>query len=104
VKERRARFTATAQQHINRERRWWFEDRDHREIFAAELEEAVKLAALLPAAGSPYPDAGIAGLRRMYLRKLSCHMYYTFDDEQVIVRALWGARRERGPNLGSSSD
>jgi len=24
---------------------------------------------------------------------------YTFDDDDVIVRALWGAHRERGPQL-----
>jgi len=24
-------------------------------------------------------------------------VYYTFDDHEVIVRAFWGARRERGP-------
>jgi len=27
------------------------------------------------------------------------HLYYTFDDARVIVRALWGARRERGPRI-----
>ena len=27
------------------------------------------------------------------------HLYYTFDDTRVIVRALWGARRERGPRI-----
>lgn len=27
------------------------------------------------------------------------HLYYTFSDDEVIVRALWGARRERGPQL-----
>jgi hypothetical protein len=48
VRERRVRFTVTAQRHIDRERRWWLENRDHREIFAAELEETVKLLALLP--------------------------------------------------------
>jgi len=27
---------------------------------------------------------------------LSASLYYTFDDHEVIVRAIWGARRERG--------
>jgi hypothetical protein len=26
-------------------------------------------------------------------------MYYTFDNTEVIVRAFWPARRERGPRL-----
>jgi plasmid stabilization system protein ParE len=102
LRERRVRFTATAQGHIDRERHWWLEHRDHRDIFAAELEDGVKILTLLPGAGAPYPEAGVAGLRRLYLEKITCHIYYTFDDEQVIVRALWGARRGRGPFFGSS--
>lgn len=97
--ERRVRFTATAQDHVARERRWWLENRDYRELFALELEDAVRMVALLPGAGTLYQESGVAGLRRLYLQKISCHIYYTFDEQQVIIRALWGARRERGPHL-----
>jgi hypothetical protein len=38
-------------------------------------------------------------LRRLYIRKLGCHLYYTFDEDDVIIRALWGARRKRGPTF-----
>jgi hypothetical protein len=93
--DRRVRFTATAQEHVVREQQWWLENRDYRHLFATELEEAVALVAHLPGAGTSYPDAGIPGLRRLYLQKISC----THDDHDVIVRALWGARRERGPAL-----
>ena len=55
--------------------------------------------ARLPGAGTLYSNAGIVGLRRLYLQMIGCHLYYTHDDHQVIVRALWGARRERGPLL-----
>ena len=71
--DRRVRFTATARRHVTREHTWWLENRDYRELFATEVEQAVRV--------------------------LGCHLYYTFDDHQVIVRALWGARRERGPAL-----
>lgn len=64
-----------------------------------ELDAALRVAAILPGAGAPYDKAGVAGLRRLYLSTAGCHVYYTFDDHQVIVRALWGARRERGPHL-----
>ena len=97
MKERRVRFTTTARAHIDRERQWWLRHRDYPEIFAAELEQAVKILAVLPGAGNPYPGAGVPGLRRLYLEKVAHHLYYTFDDEQVIVRAFWGARRSRGP-------
>jgi len=61
------------------------------------LEEAIRILAFLPGAGTTYPQADVAGLRRIYLRKVACHIYYTFDEQDVIVRAFWGARRGRGP-------
>lgn len=96
--ERRVRFTATAEEHVEREHAWWLEHRDYQEMFRSELDLAIQLVTLLPGAGSEYVRAGIPGLRRLYLRKIGCHLYYTFDDHDVIIRALWGARRERGPS------
>jgi hypothetical protein len=97
VKTRRVRFTATAQRHVRREKQWWLENRDHVEIFAIEMREALRIVKLLPGAGGAYPHARVQGLRRIYLPKVACHLYYTFDDDEVLVRALWGARRGRGP-------
>ena len=97
--ERRVRFTVTASRHVDRERAWWIENRDYREIFTTELEAATKVLAVLPGAGTQYPQARVLGLRRLYVEKLGCHLYYTFDDDHVIVRAFWGARRDRGPSL-----
>ena len=96
---RGVRFTATARGHVQREKAWWLENRVHPAIFATELEQALRIAAALPGAGTAYPDAGVTGLRRIFLRKTACHLYYTFDEHTVIVRALWGARRERGPRF-----
>ena len=97
MRQRRVRFTATARRHVGREKLWWLENRIHTEVFTAEFEEALRILALLPGAGTSYPQADVAGLRRIYLRKVACHIYYTFDEQEVIVRALWGARRGRGP-------
>ena len=96
---RLVRFTATARRHVLREEAWWVENRVHIDTFASELEDALRLVALLPAAGSAYAQAGVAGLRRMYVQKIDCHLYYTFDERQVVVRALWGARKRSGPRL-----
>ena len=96
---RRVRFTTTAQEHVGREKAWWIENRTHVDIFATELEYALKILAILPGAGTPYVHADVAGLRRLYLRKVACHLYYTFDDHEVIIRALWGAKRGAGPVL-----
>lgn len=97
MNDRRVRFTATAGRHLDHQRTWWLEHRDHQELFATELESAVAILAILPGAGTPYLRAGLRGIRRLYLRKIACHIYYSFNDDEVVVRALWGARRERGP-------
>ena len=97
MSRRRIRFTATARGQVTREKLWWLENRIHAEIFAAELEEALRILAFLPGAGTSYSRAGVTGLRRIYLRKVAYHIYYTFDDQDVIVRAFWSAQRGRGP-------
>ena len=94
---RRVRFTRTAEEHVTREKAWWLENRTHIDIFATEVEQALTIVAVLPGAGTSYGHADVAGLRRIYLRKIACHLYYTFDDDEVIVRALWGAKRSKGP-------
>jgi plasmid stabilization system protein ParE len=96
---RRVRFTDTANQHVDREQTWWLENRDRKGLFATELEHVAQILSLLPGLGTPYTETNIADLRRMYIRRLACHLYYTFDDNEVIVRAMWGARREHGPEL-----
>ena len=50
--ERRVRFTATASLHVDRERTWWLANRDHQDLFALEIEDAVHTLALLPGAGA----------------------------------------------------
>ena len=72
--------------------------RIHTEVFVTELEQALRVLALLPGAGTSYPQAGIAGLRRIYVRKVACHLCYTFDEHDVIVRAI-GCSPQRGPRL-----
>ena len=84
---------------MRREKSWWFENRTHTEIVASELEATLEIVARLRGAGKLYTEAGIPDLRRLYLQKIACHIYYSFDVNEVIVRALWGARRERGSQL-----
>lgn len=96
---RHVRFTATAQEHVRREKAWWLAHRDYLEVFSEELEQALDVIALLPGAGSDYGQSPVPGVRRVYLRRVDLHLYYTFDHREVIVRALWGARRAHGPGF-----
>jgi plasmid stabilization system protein ParE len=99
LKNRRLRFTATAQEHVRREKAWWLANRDHTDVFTEELEHALRIIGALPGAGTPYPQSPVPGVRRVYLRRVAAHLYYTFDRNEVIIRALWGSRRERGPRI-----
>jgi plasmid stabilization system protein ParE len=99
VNGRRVRFTAIAEKHIENKRAWWRKNRDNHEIFELELDQAIAQISALPGTGTGYPLAKIPGLRRIYLRKIDCHLYYTADDQTILVQAVWGARRQRGPRL-----
>ena len=91
MKLRRVRFTEGARAQIVEQKLWWVRNRDHMEVFGEELQEAVALLRISPAAGTGYPRPAIPGMRRIYLRRLSSHLYYTFDDDEVIVsRAVLG--------------
>jgi plasmid stabilization system protein ParE len=100
VTRRRVLFTATARDHVRLLKRWWQENSVRPEILHHDLEEAIKLISALPGIGSPYSSAPVLGIRRFYLERLVSHLYYTFDEHEVVIRALWHARRGSGPDFG----
>jgi hypothetical protein len=67
------------------------------------MEEALELLSAFPGIGSPYRSSPIVGVRRFYLKRLTSHLYYTFDHRELVIRALWHARRGSGPEFGSRS-
>ena len=84
---------------MKQEHTWWLANRDHKGLFSEALQEAIEILGVLPGAGTPYARTPIPGLRRIYVRALGCHLYYTFSETEVIVRAFWPARREHSPRL-----
>ena len=101
---RRVRFTATAREHVRLCHQWWLENSPRPEILYHDLREAIRMVSALPGIGSAYLMAPVAGVRRLYLERLMSHLYYSYDDSEVVVRALWHARRGSGPDLASSYD
>jgi hypothetical protein len=59
------------------------------------------MLSVAPGIGQPYSTGPIAGVRRLYLERLMSHVYYTYDQREVVVRALWHARRGAGPDFGA---
>ena len=97
--ERRVRFTETARQHLRREEVWLLENHGQAGALSDEIEGAVRILRVLPDVGTRQDRAGIVGLRRLYLERIGCHLYYTFDEKEVVVRAVWRARKRRGPRF-----
>ena len=94
---RRVRFTAIAERQFENERVWWRKNRDNKEVFEIALEHTLARIATHPETGAACRRPIPRGLRRCYVTKIACHLYYTSDEHTVMVRALWGARRARGP-------
>jgi plasmid stabilization system protein ParE len=100
VKRRRVQFTATARRHLLRERDWWVGNRQQVDAFASDFDRTIGLIATLPGVSSSYPH--VPGVRRVFVERINVHVYFTFDDDSVIIRAVWGARRRRGPRLADA--
>ena len=96
---RRVQFTETARVHVRAAITWWRENRLNTNILADEIEESVSLVSRLPGVGAKYDRSNVEGVRRLYLRRASYHVYYTYDAETVTIRGLWHARRDGAPPL-----
>lgn len=98
----KTRLTGPARQQADRIDRWWRENRPAaRDLFARELAEARALLAATPEMGSPYAERQGVLVRRTLLPKTHQHVYYEVDRENdlVMILAVWGAPRGRGPRL-----
>jgi len=81
VKRRHVLFVERARDQVLAAKSWWVESNLPVEILADEIEQAIAFLSWLPGAGSSYANAGVPGLRRLYLRRISSHLYYTFTHD-----------------------
>jgi hypothetical protein len=63
-------------------------NRDYPDVFTSELERALDIISRMPGVGSPYATSPVPRVRRVYLRRTSLHPYYTFDDREILIRAV----------------
>jgi plasmid stabilization system protein ParE len=98
----KVRFSRPAQKQADRLDRWWREHRsDTADLFARELEIARQTLLVEPNLGQTYIERRGVVVRRLLLPKTHNHVYYEYDDESgmVMILAVWGAPKERGPKL-----
>ena len=91
-----------ARQQVERAQRWWEANREKAPgLFLQELASAERQLMTLPESGEAWRIRGNKTIRRCLLEKTEQHLYYFYSPqrEEVLVLALWGARRGRGPRL-----
>ena len=95
-------FTPEAQEQADECDAWWRENRTAtRELFARELAGIKALLLDAPYIGAMYAVLDELPVRRMLLPKTRTHIYYSIDENRsvVMILAVWGAPRGRGPKL-----
>ncbi len=93
-------FTIEAEHQADACDAWW---RQHRPsasgLFARELSDAKGAIAGMPSIGRVYTILDGRPVRRLLLPKSRNHVYYVVEEECIVVHAVWGAPKGRGPNL-----
>jgi plasmid stabilization system protein ParE len=82
---------------------WWRENRPGSpDLFVEELAESFEIISSAPFAGRRYRNSVLMGTHRILLKGTRFHVYYLPRDDEVIVLAVWHARRGAGPPLRQS--
>lgn len=69
-------------------------------MFAQELLHVLDLLRANPNLGTRYEAARFGEtVRRILMPKAESHVYVAHVDNDVVILAIWGARRRRGPQL-----
>ncbi len=96
------RITDAADAQIEEIDDWWRDNRTAApDLFREELESAFERLAGQPKSGRAFPRPRYPDLRRTLLRRTAYQVYYIFlpMTDEVEVRAVWHARRGRGPPI-----
>ena len=90
-----------AQRLFEAEDTWWRNNRDSKDLFVEEFEQALKRLSSMPEAAPRYRRVRGKTIPRVLMEKTRCHVYYACDREHdlIEIHSVWGARRGRGPKL-----
>ena len=90
-----------AARQIERIQAWWSQHRPEAAgQFVEELTLAQERLRTSPESGTPYAESARGAVRRVLLRTRH-HLYYRYEPGQsrLVVLAVWGGPRSRGPRL-----
>jgi ParE toxin of type II toxin-antitoxin system, parDE len=96
-------FTRRAATHVEEAGRWWRNNRTKApDALREELDNALQLIASQPEVGATARNIKLAGVRRILLRRVNCHLYYRLVESprrSIEVVAFWHASRGQSPDL-----
>ncbi len=97
----RLRLARRALADAKRKKTWWQRNRpDAADLFEQELNATLERIAAAPAIGQRVEQrGGDVWVRRWLMPKTRDHVYYAVEATEIVVLAVWGAPRGRGPKL-----
>jgi plasmid stabilization system protein ParE len=79
---------------------WWAQNRPAApDAIRTDFQEAIALLQRQPGVGAKSRTTRFTELRRLFLSRVSYHIYYYVRAEKVMVVAFWHASRGSGPNI-----
>jgi plasmid stabilization system protein ParE len=97
----RLRLVRRALADAKRRKTWWQRNRpDATHLFEQELGATLERIAASPGIGQRVERRdGDVWVRRWLMPKTHNHVYYAIEGTEIVVLAIWGAPRGRGPKL-----
>jgi plasmid stabilization system protein ParE len=97
----KVRVSARARREADRAESWWRANRlNSADLFTRELLDVLDRLRESPNFGTLYEAARFeAPVRRILMPKTESHVYHARLGDEVVILAVWGARRRRGPKL-----
>jgi plasmid stabilization system protein ParE len=95
------RLSARARREADRADAWWRANRPGAaDLLTRELLHVLDLLRDNPNVGALYDATHFDGpVRRVLMKRTERHVYHGRLGDEVIILAIWGARRGRGPKL-----
>ncbi len=95
----RLRLTPRALAEAKRIKTWWLRNRQAANLFEQELTATLDAILSTPTLGTAYPSRFEVGVRRVLMPKTQNHVYFTVENDEVVILSVWGAPRGRSPEL-----
>jgi plasmid stabilization system protein ParE len=100
VKRYRVELAADALAHVESIQAWWLQNRPRApRMFLDELAAALEVLETLPRMGRLYTAHHVDEMRRIALLRTRYHLYYTVEEQPLLVRvhAVWHMSRGGRP-------